>query len=183
MRLQEPATLSPRGALAGTCDALTIDGFLSAQGFERVFFAKVDVQGAEPHVLRGMERALNRGAVDFVFFEYCEHWSWMDRNGDDDDDDDDDDDNEGTGGHQLLLRRRQRRWHTLRDGVEWLAERGYDTFLVGKDDLVGPLHRFWDDDVLPSLHWSNYLAARRHDPSLYQLLRTYNLGLPVWELY
>jgi FkbM family methyltransferase len=50
----------------------TIDGFLESQGqgSSPIAFVKIDVQGAEPAVFRGMERSLARCPAAVVAFEY-----------------------------------------------------------------------------------------------------------------
>ena len=41
-------------------DAVTLDGFLLQRGIDRVDFVKIDVEGAEPLVLAGMQKTLAR---------------------------------------------------------------------------------------------------------------------------
>ena len=48
----------------------TGDDYLREQGIERVDLLKIDVEGAEPAVLRGFSDAFARGAIGLVQFEY-----------------------------------------------------------------------------------------------------------------
>lgn len=50
--------------------ATTGDRYCNAQNIARIGFLKIDVEGFEPHVLKGFEATLRRGAVDVVQFEY-----------------------------------------------------------------------------------------------------------------
>ena len=52
------------------CAVSTGDGFLRAQGIDRVDFLKMDVEGAEHLVLAGFQEALRTRRVRFVQFEY-----------------------------------------------------------------------------------------------------------------
>ena len=65
------ATLAPRGGvLADMVDVTSLDAFTADYGIPHLLFVKMDVQGAEPQALAGMARLLERGAVDFIMFEY-----------------------------------------------------------------------------------------------------------------
>ena len=46
------------------------DDYLRQHGIEHVDLLKIDVEGAEMHVLRGFEDALRRGAIRVIQFEY-----------------------------------------------------------------------------------------------------------------
>ena len=50
--------------------ALRFDTYVEREGLESVDFVKLDVEGAEMLVLRGMEDALRAGRVNIVQFEY-----------------------------------------------------------------------------------------------------------------
>ena len=58
----QPAPLQAR--------ATTGDRYCKAMHVARIDFLKIDVEGFEPHVLKGFEATLGRGAVDVVQFEY-----------------------------------------------------------------------------------------------------------------
>ncbi len=60
---QEPAS-------AVDVEVTTIDGFLEAGGVERINLLKIDAEGHELAILRGATRALSRGMVDAVQFEF-----------------------------------------------------------------------------------------------------------------
>ncbi len=49
----------------------TLDSFLAEQKIERVDVVKVDVEGAELHVLRGMHGLLSRADKPTLMFEFC----------------------------------------------------------------------------------------------------------------
>jgi FkbM family methyltransferase len=51
-------------------DVTSLDAFTADYGIPHLLFVKMDVQGAEPQALAGMARLLERGAVDFIMFEY-----------------------------------------------------------------------------------------------------------------
>ena len=49
----------------------TLDSFLADQGIKHVDVVKVDVEGAEVHVLRGMRELLSRPHKPMLMFEFC----------------------------------------------------------------------------------------------------------------
>lgn len=51
---------------------LTISGdsYVERQGIDRIHFLKLDVEGAENLVLRGLQRTIEQGRVDIIQFEY-----------------------------------------------------------------------------------------------------------------
>ena len=53
---------------------VTFDRFLADAGLEQVLYVKVDVQGADPLVARGMDDTLRQGRVPMASFEYSQHW-------------------------------------------------------------------------------------------------------------
>lgn len=52
-----------------TVPNVVLDDYLDERGIDRVAFAKIDVEGWEPHVLRGLWRSCARGAVRAGFVE------------------------------------------------------------------------------------------------------------------
>jgi FkbM family methyltransferase len=50
-------------------ETLTLDFFCADRGIDHVDFLKVDVEGAELHVLEGAERLITEGRVDVIQFE------------------------------------------------------------------------------------------------------------------
>ena len=48
----------------------TIDDFCRENGFERIHFLKIDVEGHELAVLHGAESMLRDGRIDFIQFEF-----------------------------------------------------------------------------------------------------------------
>ena len=52
------------------CPVMRGDEFLAREGIDYVDFLKIDVEGAEHLVLRGLEGLLGKGRVRFVQFEY-----------------------------------------------------------------------------------------------------------------
>jgi FkbM family methyltransferase len=52
------------------CSVMRGDEFLAREGVDHVDFLKIDVEGAEHMVLKGLEALLRRGGARFVQFEY-----------------------------------------------------------------------------------------------------------------
>lgn len=52
------------------CKVVTGDGYSTANGINQIDFLKMDVEGAEPQVLRGLAHTIERGGVDLIQFEY-----------------------------------------------------------------------------------------------------------------
>ena len=52
------------------CKVVTGDGYSSANGIEHIDFLKLDVEGAEPQVMRGFAHTIETGRVDIIQFEY-----------------------------------------------------------------------------------------------------------------
>jgi FkbM family methyltransferase len=57
-----------RSVLVGVC--LAGDDYVERHGIERIALLKIDVEGGELAVLRGFRRALDRGAIAAIQFEY-----------------------------------------------------------------------------------------------------------------
>ncbi len=53
---------------------VTLDDFCEEQNIDRIFFAKVDTEGNDMRVLEGAKGLLERGAIDFLQFEYNHRW-------------------------------------------------------------------------------------------------------------
>jgi len=62
-RVDTPRTITVR--------TLTLDSFLAEQRIEHVDIVKVDVEGAEMHVLRGMHGLLSRPGKPILMLEFC----------------------------------------------------------------------------------------------------------------
>jgi len=100
-----------------------------------LLYVKVDVEGGEWEVLRGMHRLLSEGRVSVASFEYAEAW------------------------HPLFSLRRplsraevaQARATSLRALQERMGEYGYDTYLINAAPsrvVLVPVHgHFWHDDL------------------------------------
>lgn len=59
------------GSAAGhEVEIVTVDDFLRDRKIERVHLLKIDTEGHESSVLRGAQRALREGRIDFVQFEF-----------------------------------------------------------------------------------------------------------------
>ncbi|MGA3065896.1 MAG: FkbM family methyltransferase [Tepidisphaeraceae bacterium] len=50
--------------------AVTLDGIAESLALDRIHFLKIDVEGAEPRVLRGARRLLQARAIDVIFMEF-----------------------------------------------------------------------------------------------------------------
>jgi FkbM family methyltransferase len=61
-------------AIERTLDATTLDEELMRLEIERIDILKVDAEGLDLHVLRGVERMLKAQAVGVVQFEYSDAW-------------------------------------------------------------------------------------------------------------
>jgi len=59
------------GARSIRVETVTLDDFLEAEGWPRVDLIKIDVEGAEPAVIRGMERFLKRVETIKLIVELC----------------------------------------------------------------------------------------------------------------
>lgn len=52
------------------CQAITIDELLEKEGIEKVDFIKIDVDGSEPHTLKGLEKTFEKNPDLQIMFEY-----------------------------------------------------------------------------------------------------------------
>jgi FkbM family methyltransferase len=71
-------TLSPVGAVGSLLEEVEIATFDSVRdglGYDLVNLVKIDAEGHDLMVLRGMENSLRAGAVEVVQFEY--NWRWL----------------------------------------------------------------------------------------------------------
>jgi FkbM family methyltransferase len=59
---------------AGRIPSTTLDKFADDHGLAHVTYAKVDVQGHDPQVARGMKRILSEQRLSLGSFEYSQHW-------------------------------------------------------------------------------------------------------------
>lgn len=55
---------------------VTVDGILTAQGWDLLDMLKIDAQGYDAHVLAGAGQALERRAITIIQFEYDDCWEW-----------------------------------------------------------------------------------------------------------
>ncbi len=86
LRFEEPpnafllSRLAPRGEGAPACErfasakvvevqGVVLDSYCAAHGVEHIHFMKIDVEGAEPLVLRGLSRMLRERRVDRILIE------------------------------------------------------------------------------------------------------------------
>ena len=53
---------------------MTLETFCSEHNITRIVFAKVDTEGNDMRVLEGARDLLERGAIDFLQFEYNHRW-------------------------------------------------------------------------------------------------------------
>jgi FkbM family methyltransferase len=71
--LSEQTPFSERFGLSGKAiltRTTTIDTFCTEQQIDRIHILKIDTEGHDLNVLRGASKALSRGAVDFILFEF-----------------------------------------------------------------------------------------------------------------
>lgn len=54
-------------------EQVTIDGYLTESGLEKVDILKIDVEGYEWDVLQGAQRSMEAGKIDNVYFEFGRH--------------------------------------------------------------------------------------------------------------
>lgn len=57
-------------SIAFQANILTGDDYVERNRIERINFVKIDVEGAEPLVIRGFERTIASGRIDCIQFEY-----------------------------------------------------------------------------------------------------------------
>ena len=135
---------SKRCDTGASVNVTTLDELASTLSLP-IFYVKVDVEGAEWDVLRGMRGLLRRGAVQLVSFEYAVNWHPAFR------------ESraltptEAAAAHTRSLNRFQRK----------LSRYGYDTYLVNSGDGSGvvlvPVHGdFWQDDLEICFNRSRY---------------------------
>ena len=53
-----------------TIELETVDGFCEANGILKIFYLKIDVEGAEIDVLKGAKNLINSGSIQFIQFEF-----------------------------------------------------------------------------------------------------------------
>ena len=129
--------------------ARSVDSLLAAHGLERVAWLKVDVEGFDPYVLRGAERALRRRAVAGLMFEYSEQWERVNAS------------------------------HTLRGVVRWLDALEYRSYLVGRTRLVALSGDQWRDAYAGDGNiWLDVVAFVADSEFERIFLRSYGRPLP-----
>jgi FkbM family methyltransferase len=52
----------------------TLDHYCQENKIDRIALLKIDVEGAEPKVLRGAAKLLSQRRIDFIYLEYCPQW-------------------------------------------------------------------------------------------------------------
>jgi FkbM family methyltransferase len=73
-RLHSPTMVHTPGVRTISVPVRTLDDCLDEWGVEHVHFLKLDIEGYEPHVLRGARRALAAGRVHAVLCEFNDPW-------------------------------------------------------------------------------------------------------------
>ncbi len=63
----------PSAVQSETVEVISLDSYLEAEGIASVDYLKIDVEGFEAYVLKGMAGALSRGAIDRIQFEFNSH--------------------------------------------------------------------------------------------------------------
>ena len=127
---------------------VSVDSFSRAQAIERVHVLKIDCEGFDPQVLTGSKEILTRG-IDIVIFEYSLAWL--------------------IGNDPSLT--------NLCSISGWLSELGYDTFLMGRRNLLQLNDECWVHSYESWVYanivaiWHNYVHAQK-------LVDAYNLDFP-----
>ena len=114
----------------------TIDAFLTERHIERVALVSIDTEGWDAFVMRGMERALRRKAIDVFEFEYTR--AWKPHLGE----------------------------HALSDHLAWLDSLGYTCFWQGnRGELAQANGGCWHDEYHGRIshRWSNLVCTARSD--------------------
>lgn len=82
----------------------------------KILFAKIDTEGFEPNVIRGMKSfALKYGVIDFFLFEYGDNWKTM-----------------GTG--------------RLTEAVDIFDSFGYDSFFISENHMIPINGMYWKNN-------------------------------------
>ena len=101
--------LIPKGNKIGDVQVLSLDDFVEKNEIPKIHLAKIDVEGFEYEVFKGMQRSIQAGVVDLFAFEYGEKW------------------NKNFGRPNTV---------TLKMAVDLIDEWGFDTFLIGQFNNV-----------------------------------------------
>lgn len=56
-------------------DVVSLDDLIAENNIQKVHFAKIDVEGYEYEVFRGMEKSAKLRVIDSFSFEYGEKWT------------------------------------------------------------------------------------------------------------
>ena len=131
------AMRTPRGVRKAVVrNVTTVDSFLAAEGIERVGLVSIDTEGWDHYVMRGMEGAMRRRAIDAVEFEYTRAWK------------------PHLGDHALKLH------------LDWMDTLGYVCFWQGnRGSLAQANAGCWRDEFHSrvSHRWSNLVCTARPD--------------------
>eukprot|EP00977_Amphora_coffeiformis_P024622 scaffold16471_cov194-Amphora_coffeaeformis.AAC.2 len=101
--------LIPHGKQIGMVEVVSLDDFISENNIRKVNLAKIDVEGYEWEVFKGMEKSVAAGIIDLFTFEYGEKW------------------NKKHGRPDTV---------TLKQVVDLFDTWGFDTFLIGQFNNV-----------------------------------------------
>ena len=115
----------------------SLDQFLVKLSISRLFFLKIDGEGFDPLILLGGKNTFQSKLVDFGMFEYNDKWRQMD----------------GFNSSQ----------HSLQSMVAFLDEMNYDTFLMGRYNLLqlNPAPLLFQQSY-EFFSWSNVYFVGRH---------------------
>lgn len=130
------AMRSARGARAIVRNVTTVDAFMAARKIERVGLVSIDTEGWDAFVIRGMESALRRRAIDAFEFEYTR--AWKPHLGE----------------------------HALKDHLVWLDRLGYTCFWQGNRGALAQANMgCWKDEFHERIshRWSNLVCTARPD--------------------
>lgn len=130
------AMRSARGSRAIVRNVTTVDAFLAARRIERVGLVSIDTEGWDAFVMRGMEGALRRRAIDAFEFEYTR--AWKPHLGE----------------------------HALKEHLAWLDGLGYTCFWQGNRGAVAQANMgCWREEYHARIshRWSNLVCTARAD--------------------
>lgn len=69
-----PSLVPQTGIALGTVPVVRLDDYLLQNGIEHIDLIKIDVEGFEPNVIRGLSHSLEKGEVDAILCELNDGW-------------------------------------------------------------------------------------------------------------